>query len=346
MPDKRLFPIHYLGKVYNTTIHRDLTDEEYRGIVDGIRRKPNEDEVIDQLKSIAAGGTRMDKVYSYFFKETAYKTKLIYNNWSIDEALRHKPLMEFFAGKVADNKKVYPDTMPLWKKVETAFRLCGFKTCSKPSNFPMKTIDALLDLYCPVGGNYLDYSCGWGVRLLSALKHNLNYYGIDPNDELYENLNRLCVMYGANIQCSSEVSIRHTGSEQFQPDMEGVIDFAFSSPPYFSLEDYRIGERQSYKEGTSYESWVENYVKPTVDNCYRYVKKDGIFGYNIKNNFKYIKYDMEGDWLSIVKAAGFVEYAEMPLTNITRVSGHKHEDTGNTMLKHDNDELIRLFKKV
>ena len=113
MPDKTIYPINYLGKTYNTTIRKELTDAEYESIVAGIRTKPPVEEVRAQMRAFAEGGSRIDRIYSYFFKATAYKTKLIYNNWSIDEALAHKPLMEFFAGKVDSNKKVYPDTMPL-----------------------------------------------------------------------------------------------------------------------------------------------------------------------------------------------------------------------------------------
>ena len=345
MSDKTLYPISYLGKTYNTTIHRDLTDEEYEGIVAGIRARPSREEVLAQLKSVAAGGTRMDKVYSYYFKECAYKTCLVYNNWSIDEALRHKPLMEFFAGKSADNKKVYPDTMPLWKKVETAFRLCGFKTCSKPSNFPMKAIDGLLEEYCPAGGNYLDYSCGWGVRLLSSLKHGVNYFGTDPNYELVPMLREMATDYREATGGAPAVDVRCTGSEHLQEDWVGRMDLAFTSPPYFNLEDYRIGD-QSYKEGTEYESWKENYVEPTVRNCRDYLKPGGIFAFNIKNNFKYVKHDLEGDWARIAEEAGLEYIGEVPLENITRVSGHRHEDSGNTMLKHDNDEVIRLYRKA
>ena len=69
------------------------------------------------------------------------KVRVYYNNWTIEEALNYKPLIEFFAGKCDSNKKVYPDTLSLGKKIETAFRLCGFKTASKPSNCPIKTID-------------------------------------------------------------------------------------------------------------------------------------------------------------------------------------------------------------
>ena len=345
MPEqKTLYPINYLGKTYNTTIHKDLTDDEYEAVVDGIRALPPLEEVEAQMKAFSEGGSRLDRIYAYFFKATAYKVRLIYNNWSIDEALEHKPLMEFFAGKVADNKKVYPDTMPLHKKIETAFRLCGFRTCSKPSNFPLKAIDDLLAAYCPEGGTYLDYSSGWGVRMLAALRKGLNYVGIDPNHELVSRLVACARMFG-QVSGTGHAEIHCTGSEEFMRHLEGRVDFAFSSPPYFSLEDYRIGEKQSYREGTSYDSWISDYARPTVKNCFRYVKPGGVFAFNIKNNTKYIPYDMEGDWLKLTLDAGFEELATVPLSNITRVSGHRHDGQDNTMLKHDNDELIRLFRR-
>lgn len=346
MADTNLYPINYLGKTYNTTIHKDMSDEEYDEVVKGILSKPSFDEVKEQLQKVACGGTRIDKIYNYYVKSIAYKTKLIYNNWSIYEALHYKPILEFFKGKTYDNKKVYPDTMQLWKKIETAFRLCGFKTCSKPSNFPLKTIDELLEKYCKEGDNYYDFSCGWGVRLLSSLKHKINYFGTDPNDELVPKLKELAQDYKTNVGEFSQTNIKCVGSEIFQQEWENKMDFIFSSPPYFSLESYRCGDGQSYKENeTTYNEWINNYVKPTIENCYKYLKSDGIFAFNIKNNFKYIKYDLENDWLTISQECGFELVDELELKNITRVSGHHKDDGNNTMVVHDNDELIRIFKK-
>lgn len=340
------YPISYLGKTYNTSIHQDLTDGEYQSIVDGIRAKPPESKVMEQLGAIANGGSKMNLVYSYFFKDIAYKTRLCYNRWSIDEALQHKPLIEFFAGKVAENKLMYPDTLPLWEKIETGFRMCGFGTCSKPSNFPIKTIDSLLGMYCPLYGNYLDFSCGWGVRLLAALRNRANYYGIDPNDELVPRLRQMAAMYNDVNLGDTETDIRCQGSETLVEEWVGKMDFAFTSPPYFNLEDYRIGEKQSYKDGvTTYESWVKDYVRPTIENCFKYLKPGGVFGYNIKNNFNYIKHDMEKDWLDISQETGFVLTGTMTLENITRVSGHARAGSANSMMKHDNDEPIMIFKK-
>lgn len=345
--EKQLYPINYLGKTYNTTIHSDMTDEEYNEVVNGLMSKPSIDEVKTQLKKVAEGGTRIDKIYNYYFKDIAYKVKLVYNNWSIDEAIKYKPLMEFFKGKSETNKKVYPDSMPLWKKIETAFRMAGFKTCSKPSNFPIQTIDKLLETYCKEDDNYYDFSCGWGVRLLSALKHKVNYFGTDPNSELVPRLNAITSDFKDEVGNYSSVDIKCTGSEIYQSEWQNKMDFIFSSPPYFNLEDYRIGNGQSYKEGeTTYEMWLNDYVKPTIENCYNYLKDDGIFAFNIKNNFKYIKHDMEGDWDRIANECGFEKIDEVDLVNITRVSGHKHSDgSANTMEVHENNEIIRIYKK-
>lgn len=157
------------------------------------------------------------------------KVRVYYNNWTIEEALNYKPLVEFYAGKADKNKKVFPDSMPLSKKVETCFRLCGFKTASKPSNFPIKTVDEILQQY-NVNGKYYDYACGWGTRLLSSLRNNVEYYGTDPNVELVSRLNEMCDAYKATTGNTTYVEIHDTGSEIYIPEWENKFGLAFSSP--------------------------------------------------------------------------------------------------------------------
>ena len=356
MEDKPIYQLNYLGKVYNTSIRMELTDKEYQAVVDGIRKKPDIKEVIDQIQAFAQGNTQMGKIYSYFFKETAYKVKVLYNRWSIDEALRHKPLMEFFAGKSAENKLVFPDDWELYQKIEKAFQLCGSGICSKPANFPIRTIDELLETYCGEGKNYYDFSCGWGARMLSAKKHKVNYFGTDPNTELYQELKECSALYDKVIYDDNALlsfldyerpttDIRCIGSENLQQDWIDKMDFAFTSPPYFSLEDYRIGDGQSYKEGTDYNDWLNNYARPTIQNCFKYLKKGGIFGYNIKNNFNYIKYDMEKDWYNIAIESGFKFKENKRLKNIARCYGVKGEDEDADVHLADTDENIKIFIK-
>ena len=336
------YAIHYLGKTYNTTIHKDLTDEEYEQVVKEYYTKPDFELVQKQFKTISKGGVKVNHITNYYVKDLMAKVKLFYNNWSIEEALLYKPLVEFFAGKADKNKKVFPDSHSLCKKIETAFRLCGFKTASKPSNFPMKSIDELLENY-NVNNKYYDFSCGWGVRLLSSLKHNVEYYGTDPNTVLCERLQQMGDDYKTTVGCKTNFHIYGQGSEEFIPQLENQIGFAFSSPPYFNLEDYKIGN-QSYKPGISYEEWKKNYLEPTIKNIYKYLINDGYFAININNFNNYNDYDLVGNTYDIALSSGFKLVDVLPMKNITRCSGHKEWNKGD-ICWHDNDEKIMVFQK-
>ena len=118
--------------------------------------------------------------------------------------------------------------------------------------------------------------------MLSALSLGINYYGSDPNIELVEQLNSLDKEYKKVTRVDTGVKIFPQGSEIFIPELEGKIGLQFSSPPYFNLEDYKVGE-QSYKVGTSYSDWLKNFVEPTLQNLYRYAVDKGIIAINVKN---------------------------------------------------------------
>lgn len=295
-----------------------------------------------QFKTIAKGGTKVNHITNYYVKDLMAKVKVHYNNWTIEEALQYKPLIEFFAGKVANNKKVFPDSYSLCKKIETAFRLCGFKTASKPSNFPMKAIDNLLDEY-NINGKYFDFSCGWGVRMLSSMKHGVEYYGTDPNYILCDRLEQMASDYRDVTDSDTKTYIYAQGSEVFIPELENQIGFAFSSPPYFNLEDYKIGN-QSWREGITYDAWKENYLDKTIANIYRYLIDDGIFAINVNNFNKYNDYDIVGDAYNLAIRNGFTFIEIVPLENITRCSGHKEWNKGD-ICWHDNNEKIMVFRK-
>lgn len=336
----QLYPINYLGKTYNTTIHKDLTDEEYESVKKEYYTKPNFEDVCNQFTKVDNGGMKINHITNYYVKDLMAKVKIYFNNWTIEEALNHKPLIEFFAGKVDKNKKVYPDTMTLGKKIETAFRLCGFKTASKPANFPIKTVDEILKLY-NVNNNYFDYSCGWGSRLLSSLRNRINYYGTDPNNILCERLEQMVKDYKYVTQNNTNVCIYPHGSEEFIKELKNKIGVAFSSPPYFGLEDYKIGN-QSYKEGMSYTEWLKTYLEPTIKNIYEYLIDDGFFIININN---YQKYSLVEDTIKLSEKNGFKLYDVHTLKNIKRCHGHEEWDAGKCGW-YDNSEKILVFTKT
>lgn len=339
--------ITYLGRTFKTSLSKPLTDEEYNDIVKTIRKKPDFSDVKTELQKIHNGSTRMGKVLMYYLQDVLYKVRNGQDAWSIDEALSYKPIMEYFNAKISVNDKVYPPTLSKGENILTAFRLCGIRCCRKLPNFPMKTIDMLLKEYLPNGGNYYDYSCGWAARMLSAMKNNINYYGTDPNHELVNGLNRIVEDYDKVNNTNSNVNIYCQGSEEFIPEMENTIDFAFLSPPYFSLELYNIG-KQSCTEDTLYEDWLNDFIKPTINNIYKYLKQDAVFAINVKDVFvNKNNYHLTADINNIIKSSGKFEFVcTHDVKNNKRVFGSQHWDKHTTGVSDKCDELIFVYKKL
>ena len=337
--------ITYKGISQNSSISKSITDEEFASIEREYYQKPDFELVRKQLKSVYDGGTRTNHIYDYYFKEVMSKAIGTRASWSIWDGIRNREIMEYFAGKVDKNKKVFPDSMSLAKKIETAFRLCGIRYCVKLPNFPLKTVVEMLKKY-NVNGNYYDFSCGWGARLLGSLQCNVNYFGVDPNDELCFKLRSLASDYeDVNPYSKSIVDIRCQGSQTFVPKWENKMGIAFSSPPYFSLEDYQIGDGQSYKKGMTYREWSDGYIPDTVRNIWRYLIPGGYFLFNVKDFRDYKTnecYPIASDFIKCAKECGFEFVGFEELKNIKRCHG---DISGKAVTMNDNAEKIHVFRK-
>lgn len=262
--------IEWLGQTLETIYFKDISDREYQDIVEQMYQKPDFELVKQQMRDIyMSNQTTNNFITDYYFKDLMYDTKVYYNKWSISDMLKCKDLVASFIRKTECNDKVYPKDQPLIANFKTALRLGGKGVASQVSNFPMDIADMILSAY-NVNDNYYDFSCGWGVRLTSAMKHCINYYGTDPNYLLVDRLNKYAKTFKQETLSRSNVKIYCQGSEIFIPELKGKIGLAFSSPPYFYLEDYKYGN-QSWKQGVTYEQWLENYMKPTIANIYIYI---------------------------------------------------------------------------
>lgn len=160
----------------------------------------------------------------------------------------------------------------------------------KVANFPAKTARDIYFRYYDVNGqrlNILDTSCGFGARMsavvLSGTQHN--YYGFDPNPELYKHLRDYEHFLRKNNIISNDLTVKIwcEGSEMFKNELEGTIDVTFTSPPYFNLEKYSDDSFSSTRYNDNYNAWVDYFVRPTVENIYHYLKIGGYAMINIKN---------------------------------------------------------------
>ena len=140
----------------------------------------------------------------------------------------------------------------------------------------------------------LDTSCGWGDRLAGFYTSNARQYtGCDPNPNTYQNYMEQVELYeeflgnkdvtiyervdnqGRNyFECMGKkyVRIYRCGAEDLPWDEIKDIDCSFTSPPYFSTEEYNKGgeneEDQSWFKFNEYEKWRDSFFLPVSQKCF------------------------------------------------------------------------------
>jgi hypothetical protein len=147
-------------------------------------------------------------------------------------------------------------------------------------NFKPLNARAIVEYLCPVlWGNVYDYSAGYGGRLLgiTTSKMRYNYVGIDPNTETVKYLNYLNDLIYDTV--GNRGVIINSVSESHKPD--GLVDLAFSSPPYFNLEKYCDEPTQCMNQFKTLDEWFDGYVAPTMQNIVGSLEPDGLFATNI-----------------------------------------------------------------
>lgn len=325
--------INYKGQTLVTKHHKPMSDSMFLELKEQYYAKPQMKHVRNEVRDIfLRGNVTMRKINDYYFKDLMAKVRLYHSYWCIEDVFNHKPLLESFYSKTFSNLDVYPAETPMIKKIETAFRIGGKGVASKPTNFRLDQTIEIIKKY-NLNDNYYDPSCGWGVRLVGSLATGVNYFGTDPNYELVERLKTVADLFKEVDLFAPECDIRAQGSERFVPEWENKIGLVFTSPPYFFLEDYRIGE-QSTKNFSDYQEWLEKYMLKTFENAYRYMISGAYILININD---YDKYTLENDTQTMLKRAGFEYVATETFDNITRINSNG--------IENENNENIFVFKK-
>ena len=212
------------------------------------------------------------------------------------------------------------------------------------TNFKPMTAKAIYERYCPPSGNILDFSAGYGGRMLGALtsKNNYSYVGIEPNTETFKNLNTLKAYIVGAIP-EAKASLVNGCSEDVIPSLDSGFDFAFSSPPYFNLEHYCDEDTQSHIKNPTLELWFDNYAVPTIKAIYKVLNKGCLFAVNLADyNYKGKHVKIVDRWVSESVLAGF----EFLGTDV-ELSIQTRRGVGHGENKRDTKkEGVYLFKKL
>jgi len=210
-------------------------------------------------------------------------------------------------------------------------------------NFKPMNARAVWEYICPtMWGNVLDFSSGYGGRMLGAMTSRMayNYTGIDPNTRTFQGLEALGTLLNEQGQ-GKGFSMNCMPSEEFNPE-PGFYDAAFSSPPYFNLETYTDEPTQCMNRYTNLDRWFDGYVAPTLEMIYRGLANDSIYAVNIadyKNGKE--SFAIVDRWKALSEKVGFkyVEQIDMLLNVRPGVGNNKLE-------KAYKSEGIYLFRKL
>lgn len=129
--------------------------------------------------------------------------------------------------------------------------------------------------------NVLDFSAGWGDRLVGFHASNAeSYVGIDPNSKLhqkYKAISEFCNTGKKTEFICSPAEDVDLGNREF--------DFVFTSPPYFTLERYSKEATQSWKRYPKMGKWLEGFLFPTLTKCWNHLSEGGRICVNIADAY-------------------------------------------------------------
>jgi hypothetical protein len=175
------------------------------------------------------------------------------------------------------------------------------------SNFRPTAAAAMYDIFVDkesplegtTAGTVWDPSMGYGGRLLGAIAAGVNYIGTDPCIPTYDGLVQIQKDYAHK---HLNYSLQRIGSETFIPEDES-IDFVFTSPPYFGWEAYGDEPEQSSIKFSTSDMWKEKFLKQTIANAYKGLKKGKYLALNVANTKQYKTF--EEDTVDLAKEVGF-----------------------------------------
>jgi hypothetical protein len=209
-------------------------------------------------------------------------------------------------------------------------------------NFKPMNARAVWEYICPnMMGNVLDFSSGYGGRMMGAMTSNMRYHytGIDPNTKTFTGLEALGELL---LECGqgSGYEMHNIPSEEFVPQ-PGYYDAAFSSPPYFNLETYSDEPTQCMNRCSNLDAWFDLYAEPTVKMLHTALAPDAIYAVNIadyKSGSE--QFQIVDRWIDMSKKLGF-DYVETVAMMLNVRPGQ-----GNGKLQNGyKSEGIYIFKR-
>jgi DNA modification methylase len=131
----------------------------------------------------------------------------------------------------------------------------------------------------------LDFSAGYGGRLLASLTLDRLYIGIDPARKQISGLERMCEDFREHSPARAEIV--KGCAEDILPGMErSSVDLVFSSPPFFNLEVYSDEPTQSSNRYKTYDRWRAGFLQVVIAQSRRLLRRNGFLAIHVSSGGK------------------------------------------------------------
>lgn len=236
-------------------------------------RKINDKEFEKEIKSLIKWDANENKlkiignkiIYHYQFENIAKtkgdngKTKSFYE-WLNDETLRNK-LYEMMLKRNRKSQDVLSNMFEALRANK------GSIVIFRPS-----TAKFIYKYYKAT--NVLDFTAGWGGRLLGAFSLNIGYTGIDTNIELktgYDKMINDLSKYHKDERLFYNNKYKMIYQNCLDVDLSKIeFDLVLTSPPYENLEIY-----QNMNVFKNRDDFYINFLIEMLNRCNKYIKNNG-----------------------------------------------------------------------
>jgi tRNA1(Val) A37 N6-methylase TrmN6 len=121
----------------------------------------------------------------------------------------------------------------------------------------------------------LDFSAGWGDRLIASIASNVERYtAFDPNADLKNGHDEMIKMFVPK-QDRKNYKITYEPFEKATLDPKQTFDMVFTSPPYFDLEEYSKDKTQSISSFKTVNEWTNGFLIPAIQKAWDVLEENG-----------------------------------------------------------------------
>lgn len=171
------------------------------------------------------------------------------------------------------------------------------------SNYRPMIAKAIMATYSSAGDTVVDFSAGYGGRLLGAIASRRNYVGIEPNRAQVRGFLRMSrAICREGFETPTLTLLLGTAETRFSEVSSSSAGLVYSSPPFFDWEHYSKSKQQSFRRYPTYQIWLDRFLKPAIAESFRSLRRKGYLALNATNGNRLpIREDVE----EIARHVGF-----------------------------------------